>query len=201
MSAPEELVVLLDEEGNAIGTAPKASVHHAETPLHLAFSCYVFDESGRLLITQRAWHKPTFPGVWTNSVCGHPAPGEDIFGAVERRAAEELGLALHDVQLALPGFRYDATMPSGVRENELCPVFTAVANGGVDADPEEVSDVEWVPWASFRDQVLAGEREVSVWCALQVAQLAGREAPAGEFGSAAFSDLPPAARESVRRND
>lgn len=195
-AAAEELVVLLDETGNAIGTAPKASVHHAATPLHLAFSCYVFDESGRLLITRRALHKPTFPGVWTNSVCGHPAPGEDLFAAVERRASQELGLALRDVQLVLPGFRYDATMPSGVRENELCPVFTALATDEAVPDASEVASVEWVAWGTFRDDVLDGTREVSVWCAQQVARLAEREAPGGGFATGEAADLPPAARPS-----
>ena len=194
MSTPVELVVLLDEQGNASGTAPKAAVHHDQTPLHLAFSCYVFDEAGRLLITQRALHKPTFPGVWTNSVCGHPAPDEDLVEAVSRRAGQELGLTLHDVRLVLPGFRYRATMPNGVQENELCPVFTAVAAGEVTPDPAEVAAAEWVPWAPFRDQVLAGEREVSVWCALQVAELATRETTPGSFAAAAPGDLPPAAR-------
>lgn len=198
MSAPEELVVLLDDDGNAVGTAPKVSVHHAHTPLHLAFSCYVFDDSGRLLVTRRALDKPTFPGVWTNSLCGHPAPGEDIFEAVQRRAVEELGLSLQALRLAVPGFRYEATMPNGVRENELCPVFVALAGGEVAPDPSEVADVAWVPWGLFRTEVLTGRREVSVWCALQVAELAGREVPDGEVASEQFAraeigDLPPAA--------
>ena len=201
MSA-EEQVVLLDEEGNATGTAPKATVHHAGTPLHLAFSCYVFDEAGRVLMTRRALDKPTFPGVWTNSVCGHPAPGEDIFDAVRRRAAQELGLSLRDVRLVVPGFRYEATMPNGVRENELCPVFTAVAHGEAIPDPSEVDSVEWVPWESLREAVLAGEREVSVWCSMQVAELAGRERAADadnaeRFGGAQVGDLPTAALDAL----
>ena len=171
MTAVDELVVLLDDDGNPIGSAPKASVHHASTPLHLAFSCYVFDPAGRLLVTQRALDKPTFPGVWTNSVCGHPAPGEGLFDAVRRRAQQELGLSLRDVTVALPDFRYDATMANGVRENEICPVFTAVADDDPVPDPREVAAWEWVDWSAFRRDVLSGDREVSVWCAAQVERL------------------------------
>ena len=189
-----EQVVLLDEAGHAIGSAPKATTHHAGTPLHLAFSCYVFDAAGRLLITRRALDKATFPGVWTNSFCGHPAPGEDLAGAVSRRAEQELGLTLGDLRLVLPAFRYQATMPNGVRENELCPVFTAVAGSDPVPDAAEVDAVAWTPWPEFRDQVLGGEREVSVWCAEQVAELARREQGDGRFAPASYDELPPAAR-------
>ena len=120
-----EQVVLLDEDGHDIGAAPKAEVHHADTPLHLAFSCYVFDEAGRFLVTQRARHKPTFGGVWTNSACGHPAPGEPIEDAVRRRVEQEIGVTLDDLWLVLPRFRYRAVMDNGVTENEMCPVFVA----------------------------------------------------------------------------
>ena len=82
-----ELVVLTDEAGHAIGAAPKAEVHTTETPLHLAFSCHVLDAEGRVLVTRRALAKKTWPGVWTNSFCGHPAPGEDAEEAITRRAA------------------------------------------------------------------------------------------------------------------
>jgi isopentenyl-diphosphate delta-isomerase len=189
-----EEVVLLDESGRAIGTAAKATVHHAETPLHLAFSCYVFDEAGRLLLTRRALDKRTFPGVWTNSFCGHPAPGEDVFEAVVRRAVQELGIALDDLRLVLPAFRYQATMPDGVRENELCPVFTARTTSDPAPDAAEVAAVEWAPWPRFRDDVLADRREVSVWCAEQVAELARVEHEDGRFPEGSVSDLPPAAR-------
>jgi isopentenyl-diphosphate Delta-isomerase len=194
MTAQVEEVVLLDEGGHAIGTAPKATTHHADTPLHLAFSCYVFDTEGRLLLTRRALDKPTFPGVWTNSVCGHPGPGEALVEAVARRASQELGLVLDDVRLALPAFRYSATMPSGVRENELCPVFTAVTTSVPQPDPKEVAELAWVAWPEFRDGVLAGDREVSVWCAAQVAELATVEDADGRFAEASYADLPPAAR-------
>ena len=69
-----ELIVLVDDDGTPIGTMPKPLVHHGETPLHRAFSAYLFDDAGRLLVTRRAEDKQTFPGMWTNTVCGHPAP-------------------------------------------------------------------------------------------------------------------------------
>lgn len=191
----DETVILVDEAGNAIGSAPKATTHHARTPLHMAFSCYVFDRAGRLLVTQRAHDKPTFPGVWTNSVCGHPSPGEDLVAAVARRAGQELGLRLQVITLVVPRFRYDAVGANGVRENELCPVFTAsTTSHATTPDRSEVAAVEWVGWRSFRDEVLAGEREVSVWCAAQVAELASRERSDGTFTPAAPDDLPPAVR-------
>jgi isopentenyl-diphosphate Delta-isomerase len=194
-----EEVVLVDDAGNAVGTAPKATVHHERTPLHLAFSCYLFDEGGRLLLTRRALHKPTWPGVWTNSFCGHPGPGEEMAEAVRRRGEQELGVALERLQLTLPTFRYDATMPNGVMENELCPVFTAVTGSELRPDPEEVESVEWVEWRAFRYDVLAGVREVSPWCVEQVEALAATEtadagAGAPVFAEASPDELPAAAR-------
>jgi isopentenyl-diphosphate delta-isomerase len=188
-----ELVVLLDEAGHAVGTADKRTVHHRETPLHLAFSCYVFDDHGAVLVTRRALHKPTWPGAWTNSVCGHPGPGEDLREAVRRRARDELGLDLVDVTLALPAFRYRAVMPDGVVENEMCPVFTARTHGTVAPNPDEVDAAEWVDWAEFCSSVLAGERAVSPWCVDQVQQLAGGPGLPWEADLPAAGSLPPAA--------
>ncbi|GLZ45520.1 isopentenyl-diphosphate Delta-isomerase [Actinomycetospora sp. NBRC 106375] len=168
-----ERVVLLDESGAAAGTAAKADVHHDATPLHLAFSCYVFDGRGDLLLTRRARSKATFPGVWTNTVCGHPAPGEAMDAAVRRRARQELGIAIDGLRLVLPGFRYRAEQ-GGVLENEMCPVFTARSAGPPrDPDPGEVDEVRTVAWAPFRDDVLAGTYPgISPWCADQVRALA-----------------------------
>lgn len=190
----EELVVLVDDAGCALGTAPKATVHHRETPLHLAFSCYLFDADGRLLLTRRALHKRTWPGVWTNSFCGHPGPGESLADAVTRRGAQELGTTVQRLTLVLPRFRYEATMADGTRENELCPVYVATVHGPVAADPAEVDATAWVDWPAFRDEVLAGTRDVSPWCVEQVAALAAAEEAPGRFGTAPADELPEAAR-------
>jgi isopentenyl-diphosphate Delta-isomerase len=157
--------------------------------LHLAFSCYVRDLSGAVLVTRRATHKPTWPGAWTNSVCGHPAPGEPLRDAVRRRARSELGLHLDDVRLVLPAFRYRAVMPDGTVENEMCPVFAATTADEVRADPDEVDSHVWQHWAEFRAAVLDGSREVSPWCVDQV-----RAMPEDPWTDAPpVGNLPPAA--------
>jgi isopentenyl-diphosphate delta-isomerase len=189
-TAPTELVVLLDEDGRAVGTADKAEVHHADTPLHLAFSVYLFDADGRVLVTRRALSKRTFPGVWTNSCCGHPAPGEALADGVRRRVRQELGVDLADLRLAVPTFRYRAEQ-DGVVENEMCPVFVAHVAGGVVPDPTEVEEVRWEPWTEFRAGVLDGSRAVSAWCGEQVAHLS---AEPFAVSAAREDELPPAAQ-------
>lgn len=170
-----EYVVLLDDDGRAAGVADKALVHTADTPLHLAFSCYVFDSDCRLLVTQRAVDKLSFPGIWTNSVCGHPAPGESLPDAIRRRGTFELGLTLGEVSLVLPEFAYRAEA-QGLVEYEMCPVYFTVLPPGADTavtpHGDEVEAATWVPWVRFRDEVIAGERPISPWCRTQVGMLA-----------------------------
>ncbi|MER7072481.1 isopentenyl-diphosphate Delta-isomerase [Terrabacter sp. NPDC000476] len=196
----DELVVLVSPDGHAVGTAPKATVHHAATPLHLAFSAYLFDEAGRLLLTRRALDKATFPGVWTNSACGHPAPGEPLEGAVRRRARDELGLAVSGLRLVLPRFSYRAEM-HGVVEWELCPVLVGCveAADAADArpDPAEVAEAAWVEWPSFAADVLAGRRPVSSWCREQVAELTALGPTPASWPTADPGELPPAATHAM----
>lgn len=151
--AGDELVVLLDDGGRKIGNAAKVSVHHRATPLHLGFSCYVFDSHGRVLLTRRALEKRTWPGVWTNSFCGHPSPDEEVGDAVRRRARQELGLSLSSLVCVLPDFRYRAVAADGTVENEICPVFYARTDGPVRPAPAEVMDHRWVPWQQLRSAV------------------------------------------------
>lgn len=134
-------VVLLDDSGASVGTAEKVTVHGPETPLHLGFSCHVLLDDGRVLLTRRALSKLTFPGVWTNAFCGHPAPGEDVADAVHRHARDELGIRLAELRLVLPDFRYRALDSNGVVEYEVCPVYVARAVGEPVLNPAEVAEV------------------------------------------------------------
>jgi isopentenyl-diphosphate delta-isomerase len=163
-SLAAELIVLVDENGTAIGTMPKPLVHHGETPLHRAFSAYLFDGDGRLLVTRRAQQKATFPGMWTNTVCGHPGPGEDDVDAIARRARYELGLDVADLRPAVPSYRYRAEF-RGVVENEVCPVYLGRFRGEPAPDPTEVGAWELLDWAAFRDrQETQQYDEWSPWC-------------------------------------
>ncbi|QCX27859.1 isopentenyl-diphosphate Delta-isomerase [Nocardioides jishulii] len=154
----DDLVVLLDDAGQPCGTAPREDVHGTDTPLHLAFSCWLLDEAGRLLLTRRALTKRSWPGVWTNSFCGHPRPGEAFDDALARHAQRELRVAISDVVPLVPDFAYRAVDASGVVENEVCPVVAARVVGEVDPHPDEVMEHAWVPL----DDVLSALR-VSPW--------------------------------------
>jgi geranylgeranyl diphosphate synthase type I len=187
----QETVVLLDDHGEPRGAAPKHSVHGRDTPLHLGFSCYVFDPQGRVLVTRRAASKPTWPGVWSNACCGHPAPGEPLRDAVARRLRDELGISPRRMALAIPDFVYRAVMPNGVVEHELCPVVVAECDADPVLNPDEVADAAWLDWATLRVRAAREPATLSPWSVAQIARLgatplAWLTAPAGDL------DRPPA---------
>jgi isopentenyl-diphosphate Delta-isomerase len=171
MAEPTEQVVLLDNDGNVVGATEKSTVHTTQTALHLAFSCHVFDASGRVLVTRRALTKATWAGVWTNSFCGHPGPGESQEAAIARRASAELGISVSDLTLVLPDFRYRAVDASGIVENEICPVYRAVTTDAVTANPAEVSEWEWVDPSSLTTAASAAPYAFSPWLVWQLEQL------------------------------
>jgi isopentenyl-diphosphate Delta-isomerase len=166
-----DLVVLLDDEGREIGTAPKSSVHGTDTALHLAFSCHVLNAHGEVLVTRRALDKRTWPGVWSNSFCGHPRPAEPVMDAVHRRAEFELGLTLRDIELALPLFRYRATDASGIVEHEVCPVYLARTDDEPVLNPLEVVDARWVDPGELAASLTTTPWAFSPWLVLQAEQL------------------------------
>ena len=166
LTAIEE-VVLLDADDRPIGRAPKASVHGADTARHLAFSCHVFNARGELLVTRRALAKQAWPGVWTNSFCGHPAPAETLVHAIRRRGEFELGLELDRIEPVLPTFHYRATDASGIVENELCPVYTARSSSTPEPHPGEVAEYRWVEVGRLAVAIQHAPWAFSPWFVLQ----------------------------------
>jgi isopentenyl-diphosphate delta-isomerase len=166
-----EEVVLLDDDGRPVGTADKATVHGANTPRHLAFSCYGFDAGGRVLVTRRAAGKRAFPLVWTGTCCGHPGPGEVPDEAVRRRLRDELGVTARDLTLVLPDFSYRAS-DGAVEENELCPVYVCRLDGDPDPAPDEVAEWVWWRWDEFVAAAATPDSILSPWARLQAPLLA-----------------------------
>ena len=166
-------VVLLDASGRPSGSADRATVHTRETPYHLAFSSYLFDGDGRVLLTRRALAKATWPGVWTNSCCGHPRPGEAPRDAVHRRVTDELGHPPSDLRLVLASFGYRAVDTGGIVEHELCPVWVGRFDPArLAPDPAEVMDTAWVDWTALVRTVDDIPELLSPWAVLQVPLLA-----------------------------
>ena len=166
-----EHVVLLDANHQQIGIMDKSQVHTAHTPLHLAFSCYIFNADGKLLITRRAINKVAWPGVWTNSVCGHPQQGESMKAAVNRRCLYEIGLQVEEVTLLTDNFAYCATDASGIVENEYCPIFRAYTDSTPTPRHSEVMDYQWVTLDSLYEGAAAVPWAFSPWMVKQLAVL------------------------------
>jgi isopentenyl-diphosphate delta-isomerase len=158
-----ESVVLVDEQNRVLGTMPKADVHRKETPLHRGFSVYVFHvRDKRLLLQQRSARKETWPLVWSNSCCGHPALGESNVAAARRRLDYELGLQ-PTVLEEVAQYRYRFTKHS-IMENEICPILVGLVDQEPVISPDEVETVSWIEWKAFLDEISRNPQRYSEWC-------------------------------------
>jgi isopentenyl-diphosphate Delta-isomerase len=133
----KEEVILVDEADQPLGTMEKMEAHR-KALLHRAFSVFIFNSKGEMLLQQRAPHKYHSAGLWTNACCSHPRPGEDIRDAAIRRLQEELGFTT-----ALEKsfhFTYRSELENGLTEFEFDHVFTGVYDEAIHPNREEVSD-------------------------------------------------------------
>jgi isopentenyl-diphosphate Delta-isomerase len=130
-------VILVNERDEQIGTIEKLEAHQKGL-LHRAFSIFIFNSKGEMLLQRRAPGKYHNGGLWTNTCCSHPLPGESVFTAATRRLFEEMGF----VTLLSPAFNftYNATFPNGLVEYEYDHVFTGTYDGQIKIDESEVSD-------------------------------------------------------------
>lgn len=159
----EEHVVLVNEHNLVLGTAPKATVHTKETPLHRGFSLFVFNNKNEFLVTQRALTKKTFPGVWSNTVCGHPAFNEEPKDAAIRRLQQELGMRLESIEF-VSDYRYTCADVNGIVENEICPVFVGWSHDDPLPNPDEIESSRWMAWEDFLRDIQERSDIYSPWC-------------------------------------
>lgn len=158
-----EQVVLVDEADREVGTGEKQRVHEAGL-LHRAFSIFVFDRAGRLLLQRRSPSKYHSPDRWSNTCCGHPRPREPLEVAARRRLREEMGL---DCALRrLPPFRYRAHLDGGLVENEVDHLLVGVQEGDPTPDPAEVDAWRRVDRAWLLARLASHPEEFTAWLCL-----------------------------------
>lgn len=171
MTVPEIHVTLVDENNQVLGTMPKSQVHTSNTPLHRAFSLYIFNANNQLLLQQRSHEKLTWPGIWSNSLCGHVQIHESNEDAVRRHLKHELGImAIENLTLVLPDFRYRAEL-DGIVENEICPVFCCRYKGELLCNPDEVANIEWIAWSECIERVERIPDSLSPWMCMEVREI------------------------------
>lgn len=169
-TAGEDLLILVDEDDREIGTLPKTEGHLGSGVLHRAFSVFLFDPRGAVLIQQRAAGKMLWPGYWSNSCCSHPRPGETVEEAARRRVREELRV---ECRLSfLYKFRYQAPFGEVGSEHELCHVYAGYPRGTLAADPAEIADYRWISPAGLTREVAAEPGRFSPWMKMEWERIA-----------------------------
>lgn len=158
--AATEQVILVDENDNPMGTAEKLYAHQ-EGLCHRAFSVFVFCDD-LLLLQQRAAGKYHSPGLWTNTCCSHPRPGEDIVSAGQRRLKEEMGL---EIALSVVGrFHYIANFNNGLVENEVDYVLVGdVVEKMINPNSAEVAAYRWINVENLRQELIEKPEEFTPW--------------------------------------
>ena len=156
----QEHVILVDHTGREIGTEEKLQAHR-EGKLHSAFSIFVFNAVGELLLQRRAWTKYHSGGLWTNTCCSHPRPGESYDRAARRRLNEEMGF---DCELTgLFSFIYHVQLDNSLFEHELDHVFVGHYNGQPVPNPNEVDDWKWMNINALKQDVQENPKDYTYW--------------------------------------
>jgi len=155
-----DLVVLVDENDNEIGVEEKLKAHK-EGFLHRAFSVFVFDKEGRLLLQKRAKHKYHSGGLWSNTCCSHPVPGETIKESAKRRLKEEMGFTCEVEEVFV--VKYKADVGNSLIENEIDHVLVGFYDGDINPNPEEVEDYKWISLEELVEDVKENPHIYTKW--------------------------------------
>jgi isopentenyl-diphosphate delta-isomerase len=155
-----EYVILVNEADEALGLMEKMAAHE-QGMLHRAFSVFLFNDRGELLLQQRALSKYHSGGLWTNTCCSHPRDGETNLQAAQRRLLEEMGVQVpleHRFQ-----FIYKAHLDQGLTEHELDHVFTGTFNGVPQPDPNEVESWKWMSMDDLQADITYNPQQYTAW--------------------------------------
>lgn len=153
-------VILVDQADRPVGRMEKQEAHRKGL-LHRAFSVFLLDGS-KLLIQRRALDKYHCGGLWSNTCCSHPAPGEPVLSAAERRLDEELGIKNARLR-ELDTFLYRAAFPNGLAEHELDHVLLGEYSGPVRPDPREIAQVRWIDLEELQRDLQAFPQRYTPW--------------------------------------
>jgi isopentenyl-diphosphate Delta-isomerase len=155
-----EEVILVDQNDNPTGTEEKIKAHELAL-LHRAFSVFIFNKNGELMLQQRAMHKYHSPGLWTNTCCSHPRPGEETPDAAHRRLQEEMGF---DCKLQWKfSFVYKAPFDNGLTEHEFDHVFFGIYNHKPVINRDEVEAWKWIKMDKLMSDISKNPGVYTVW--------------------------------------
>jgi len=163
-----EKIILVDKDDRQVGTGEKMAVHR-EGKLHRAFSIFVFNSKGELMLQRRAKSKYHSGGLWTNTVCSHPREGEGLEEAAHRRLKEEMGF---DCPLEEAfSFIYRVAFKNGLTENELDHVFVGRYDGEPVPDPQEADGWKWIPLEELKKDIVKNPEKYTYWLRLALDRL------------------------------
>ncbi|MDE0064650.1 MAG: isopentenyl-diphosphate Delta-isomerase [Gammaproteobacteria bacterium] len=190
VSFDDEPLILVDSADRVLGFLDKAACHNGEGQLHRAFSAFVFNARGELLLQKRGREKRLWPNFWSNSCCSHPRRGESMDTAVHRRIEQELGLdasLLHDLRFVYK-FEYQAGFGANGSEHELCSVYLARTTGTPVVNTTEIDDWQWIAGTELNRRLEERPDEYTPWLRLEWAALCERHADMLPTGA---RELPP----------
>jgi len=170
----EEKVVLVNEQDNAIGVEDKTRAHLLGA-LHRAFSIFVVNAAGQLMVQKRALTKYHSGGLWSNTCCGHPRPDEALKKAARRRLREEMGFDAHLTELF--AFIYRANLEDGLIENEYDHVLVGWFEGVPKPDPTEIADWRWTDIATLSVDLKEHPESYTYWFRISFDQFLRAVAP------------------------
>lgn len=155
-----EQVILVDDQDMMTGTMEKMEVHQ-KAILHRAFSVFIFNPAGEMLLQQRSMNKYHSGGLWTNSCCSHPRPGEDTLIAASRRLKEEMGFETPITKVF--DFIYKASFANGLTEHEFDHVFVGYYDGKMAPDQNEVGNYAYWPMEKIEAKLQSEAGLFTVW--------------------------------------